>query len=287
MTTANKTRRNYRVSDATTGRIIGTFSSVSQRGAKIQASKADNTPYAWLSAAEIAPVVEVVSDDFSNFAPNGDTLAVCSTCAHAIAGYGPEDIGLEEWPDATRHSFGEFHYSLYLRNVDFRTIETSDSNLIRHCDICKTPKSPFQWYEIIEAFADTESETEVEVTTESDEAPRDIFESFFGAGYVELREVAEPEPEPEPEEIPVDTIKTFFSPTVYAHPHNISFVDILNLSTVTYIRDLGMYHPNGDGGPGWEVTTPVGEIFVFTDEKEARDWRMTEVRAYAADLKGL
>jgi len=80
---------------------------------------------------------------------NGDTITACHTCAHALLGYDPEDIGLEEYSHDTLEGCRQV-----LTKTDGRLHdeEESDSNLIPKCDICLMPKSPFQWYTIIAAL---------------------------------------------------------------------------------------------------------------------------------------
>ena len=60
-----------------------------------------------------------------------------------------------------------------------------------------------------------------------------------------------------------------------------SFVDILNESAVTYVRDLAAYGWAGPSGPGWEAISPTGEIRAFDDEVRAQAWRLDEVRMIA------
>jgi hypothetical protein len=78
-----------------------------------------------------------------------------------------------------------------------------------------------------------------------------------------------------------------------------SFVDALNESAVTYVAELapgwadleGKYLPIGwtkqPEGPGWEATSPNGEIRAFSTREEAHAWRVSEVRAYLAYVEGV
>lgn len=84
-------------------------------------------------------------------APNGDTISVCDICGHALEGFSPEDAGLNEYSRATLEGT-VFYLTLMNKNDTYlHDAERSDSNLIPRCDVCKTPKSPFQWYSIYEA----------------------------------------------------------------------------------------------------------------------------------------
>lgn len=60
-----------------------------------------------------------------------------------------------------------------------------------------------------------------------------------------------------------------------------SFIDILNESAVTYVRDLNALGYTSISGPGWEAISPTGEIRVFGTRYEAEKWRMAEVNACA------
>jgi hypothetical protein len=77
-----------------------------------------------------------------------------------------------------------------------------------------------------------------------------------------------------------------------------SFLNALNESAVTYVADLapGWATPADDylpigwteqpEGPGWEATSPQGEIRAFATREEAHAWRVSEVLAYVAYFEG-
>lgn len=104
---------------------------------------------------------------FENFAPNGDTLAACSACAHAISGYAPDVAGLEQYRDATVSGALALHGSLARRNLSAHVIDMSDSRLIAACDICDMPRYPGQWFEIFEARPVVAAEAECDHPSES------------------------------------------------------------------------------------------------------------------------
>ena len=61
------------------------------------------------------------------------------------------------------------------------------------------------------------------------------------------------------------------------------YVNLLNESSVTFVRDLGAYGWGALAGmPGFEAISPTGEIQAFTDQKAAESWRRREV-AFCAD----
>jgi hypothetical protein len=62
-----------------------------------------------------------------------------------------------------------------------------------------------------------------------------------------------------------------------------SFIDVLNESSVTFVPDLGKFWPHIDGA-GFEAMSPTGEIQAFATQREANNWRMIEVR-YVAGLE--
>lgn len=57
-----------------------------------------------------------------------------------------------------------------------------------------------------------------------------------------------------------------------------SFVDLLNETSVTFVRDVGEFWRDLTG-PGFEATTPFGEIRAFASYAEAQAFRLAEVRA--------
>lgn len=84
-------------------------------------------------------------------APNGDTISVCDSCGHALEGYLPTDIGLEEYTRDTLEGT-IFYLTLMNKNDTYLVdVERSDSNLIPRCDICKRTHETFEFYSIYEA----------------------------------------------------------------------------------------------------------------------------------------
>lgn len=72
------------------------------------------------------------------------------------------------------------------------------------------------------------------------------------------------------------------------------FLDALNDSAVTFVRDLTDYNwevrdgqivstfaTESLGFSGWEAISPTGEIKAFFTREEAHAWRVAEVLAYA------
>ena len=58
-----------------------------------------------------------------------------------------------------------------------------------------------------------------------------------------------------------------------------TFIEILNDSTVTYVRDLARYGWEVPAStPGWEACSPAGEFKHFATKAEAEAWRRAEVR---------
>lgn len=62
------------------------------------------------------------------------------------------------------------------------------------------------------------------------------------------------------------------------------FVDVLNESAVTYVRDVEALGWAWAGGQrdGWEAISPSGEIRCYDTYAEAQRWRMAEVREFFA-----
>ena len=59
----------------------------------------------------------------------------------------------------------------------------------------------------------------------------------------------------------------------------LTFIEILNDSAVTYVRDLAQYGWDVPAStPGWEAISPAGEIKHFATRAEAEAWRQAEVR---------
>lgn len=61
------------------------------------------------------------------------------------------------------------------------------------------------------------------------------------------------------------------------------FIEILNESTVTYVRDLFPYWEIT--GPGFEAMSPFGEIKAFLTYHAANKWRMEQVKEAYEFLK--
>lgn len=62
-----------------------------------------------------------------------------------------------------------------------------------------------------------------------------------------------------------------------------AFIDVLNESSVTFIRDLAAYGWDRSG-PGYEAVSPLGEIQAFTNYPDAQTWRRREVQIAAFGL---
>jgi len=80
---------------------------------------------------------------------NGDTICVCDVCGHALEGYTPDQAGVDEYSRSCLEGCLEI---LTKTDGKLHDEERSDSNLIPKCDVCLTPKSPFQWYSIYAAL---------------------------------------------------------------------------------------------------------------------------------------
>jgi hypothetical protein len=57
----------------------------------------------------------------------------------------------------------------------------------------------------------------------------------------------------------------------------LDFVNVMNETWVTFVRDLTLYGWGRDGS-GWEACSPSGEICLFETEHDARVWRGEECR---------
>lgn len=62
-----------------------------------------------------------------------------------------------------------------------------------------------------------------------------------------------------------------------------SFIDKLNESSVTFVREMASYGWDLTG-PGYEAVSPLGEIQAFTNYSEANAWRLREVKRSAFGL---
>lgn len=83
--------------------------------------------------------------------PNGDTIAICDACGHALAGYLPTDIGYEQWTRETLEGTVRLLTAMNKAGTKLHTAERSDSNLIQRCDCCDRPHETFEFYDILEA----------------------------------------------------------------------------------------------------------------------------------------
>lgn len=62
-----------------------------------------------------------------------------------------------------------------------------------------------------------------------------------------------------------------------------SFLELLNESSVTFVTDLGKYwsDPALKGVSGYEAVSPGGEIRVFSNYADANAWRLAEIKGIA------
>ena len=64
------------------------------------------------------------------------------------------------------------------------------------------------------------------------------------------------------------------------------YVLLLNLSSVTFIRNLGSMGWRAlEGIAGWEAVSPFGEIQAFATQAEAERWRRAQVREAAGLIR--
>lgn len=94
-----------------------------------------------------SPIYDI--ENFKGFLPAGDYIWCCGVCAHAIAGYSPEDVGHTAWPEGVAQGSLLLLVHMQKNKLGFKpSYETSDSNLFEKCGICQAPHQTGQYYEL-------------------------------------------------------------------------------------------------------------------------------------------